>query len=68
MNLNDLAPKLDSKKLSEAYNSQFGKKVNAAAVSHEAAVRMLRETRERIAWHGQPPIPVPRHGRKGQGR
>jgi hypothetical protein len=49
MNLNDLAPKLDSKKLSEAYSSQFGKKVNAAAVSHEAAVRMLRETRERIA-------------------
>jgi hypothetical protein len=49
MNLNDLAPKLDSKKLSEAYNSQFGKKVNASSVSREAAIRMLRETRERIA-------------------
>jgi hypothetical protein len=49
MNLNDLAPKLDSKKLSEAYSSQFGKKVNASSVSREAAIRMLRETRERIA-------------------
>ena len=49
MNLNDLAPKLNSKKLSEAYNSQFGKKVDVSSVSRDAAVRMLNETRAKIA-------------------
>lgn len=49
MNLDDLAPKLNSKKLSEHYSSQFGKKVDVSRVSHDAANRMLRETREKIA-------------------
>jgi len=49
MNLNDLAPKLNSKKLSEHYTSQFGKKVDVSRVSHDAAVQMLSETRKKIA-------------------
>ena len=49
MNLDDLAPKLNSKKLSEHYSSQFGKKVDVSRVGHDAAIRMLRETREKIA-------------------
>jgi hypothetical protein len=49
MNLNDLAPKLNSKKLSEHYTSQFGKKVDVSSVSHAAAVQMLNETRAKIA-------------------
>jgi len=49
MNLDDLAPKLNSRKLSEAYNSQFGRKVDVSSVSRDAAVRMLHETRAKIA-------------------
>jgi len=49
MNLNDLAPKLNSKKLSEHYTSQFGKSIDVSSVSHAAAVQMLNETRTKIA-------------------
>jgi len=49
MNLDDLSPELNARKLSEAYSTQFGRKVNVSTVTHDAAVKMLHETRERIA-------------------
>ena len=49
MNLDDLSPKLNARKLSEAYSTQFGRKVNVSTVTHAAAVQMLHETRARIA-------------------
>jgi len=49
MNLNELAPTLNSRKLSEHYSSQFGKKVDVSLISRDAAIRMLNETRAKIA-------------------
>ena len=49
MNLDDLSPKLNARKLSEAYSTQFGRNVNVSTVTHAAAVKMLQETRARIA-------------------